>query len=87
VLEVVDKIANEDGLSLSKACALLIEEALETRGLLDKSKLKNDRWTSTTVQNKKSETPSLASPVTTDEVSAEDLALLKKLKLLKELGL
>lgn len=83
VLAIAQKLADKDGLSLSKTCALLIEQALEQNELLDKSSLTPNYVveTSATKVEKEPET------VVDASISPEDIALLKKLKLLKELGL
>lgn len=39
VLEVLEQLANEQGVTLSKISAQLVEEALESRGLVDRKTL------------------------------------------------
>ena len=70
-MELVDGICEQDGLSASKVASLLITEALCARGLVPGSKM-----TVSTVMHNQAKT-------NTDD----DAELLKKMKLLKELGL
>ena len=87
VLEIIETLSNKDGLALSKTCALLIEEMLEAKGLLDRSTLRNrGRWQADSIsKNKKTDESSQKN--TDTSVSEEDLELLRKIKLLKELGI
>lgn len=71
VMELVEGISEQDGLSHSKVASLLITEALCARGLVPGSKM-------------------TVSTVMTNQSNSEtdnDAELLKKVKLLKELGL
>ena len=41
VLEVLEQLSNEKGITLSKISAQLVEEALESKGLIDRKALTN----------------------------------------------
>lgn len=96
VLELVEAIAEQDNLSNSKVVALLAEEALVNRGLFQKNQIQPT--TSKKRASSKLEDSVLdmaadknlevtAVSKRTEDLNPEDLALLKKIKLLKEMNL
>ena len=79
LLETVEQIAKEQGLSLGKVVALLTEEAAINRGLY-KPGPKLDGWTTEVVSKKASPSPDSEAPDST-------MQLLKKIKALQDAGL
>ena len=84
VMEKIEQLSDEDGLPLSKQCALLVEEALEARGAIDRKSLRRKYSSTKVAENKRSKTNTDG---VLNSLSAEDLDLLKKIKALKELGM
>lgn len=78
-LDQVKLIADEMNLSLSKAVGYLVEEALAARGSLTNAPTQSPMKAEVVMSNSRK-----AAEVELDD---EDLKLLKKIKLLKELGI
>ena len=103
VHEIVHAIAEDENLSMSRVCSLLVEEALITRGAFSKTSHIRDVLPSDPARDSLMRKDSLLAhaaqqgiEVHVDQVntrkpetdiSADDLKLLKKLKMLKELEL
>lgn len=87
VLKLVEEISEEQGLSASKVVSMLVEEALENRGLFDKSRLTKK---APSINEQMLGTKGVQSEVVarkTEDISEEDMKLLQKFKALKEMGI
>ena len=99
---MVNGIAEEENLSQSKVCGALIEEALLTRGVFSKNSHIREVLPSTPTRDSVMRKDSLLDAVDianrkvevtqnrkteTDDLEDEDLKLLRKFKMLKELNL
>jgi hypothetical protein len=82
LLEVVQKLSEEKGLSMGKTVALLAQEACMTRGLFSPGQELGIPTHTTEVVMQKTKP---AQETDTSELSAEDMKLLKMLKVLKEM--
>jgi len=102
VAEIIEGIAEEENLSQSKVCGALIEEALLTRGVFSKNSHIREVLPSTPTRDSVMRKDSLLDAVDiaerkvevtqnrkteTDDLEDEDLKLLRKSKMLKELNL
>ena len=83
LLEVVQRLSDEKGLSMGKTVALLAQEACMSRGLFNPGQELGTPTHTTEVVMKKSQP---AQETDTSELSAEDMKLLKMLKVLKEMS-
>ena len=91
VYEIVKELSEEENITLSKVCGLLVEQALVNRGLWDKKrKIKPSMSPDAKslhrldVLDTKLDTPKDPEPT---ELDPDDLKLLKKIKALKEAGI
>ena len=86
VLKLVETISEEENLSASKVVSMLVEEALETRGVVNKSKGKKTLPSvfEETLGKEGVQAQVVASKA---DLSDEDLVLLQKIKMIKEIGL
>jgi hypothetical protein len=98
VLSILEGISEDENLSLSKICSLLIEEALVTRGAYSKTSRMSEILPSSPERDSLMRKDSLLDAAAAagrkvelvsekSEVDDEDLKLLKKIKMLKELNL
>lgn len=86
LLETVEQIAKEQGLSLGKVVALLTEEAAIKRGLY-KPGPKLDGWTTEVVSKKAPPSPGDGYRHQDSEAPDSTMQLLKKIKALQDAGL
>jgi len=90
-LEIIEKISEDENLSLSKICSLLIEEALVTRGAYSKSSHMVEVLPPTPERDSLMRRDSLVKAAETAQQSGDDdaetLRLLKKFKALQDAGL
>ena len=90
-LEIIEKISEDENLSLSKICSLLIEEALVTRGAYSKTSHMVEVLPPTperdSLMRRDSVVKAGEQAEQKQQVTDEDLRLLAKIKGLRELGL
>jgi hypothetical protein len=91
VLKILEGIAEDENLSLSKVCSLLIEESLITRGAFSKTSRMAEILPDTPERQSVMRKDSLVQAAETAQASGDDdeetMRLLKKFKALKDAGL
>ena len=91
VTEIIERISEDENLSLSKICSLLIEEALITRGAYSKTSRMQEILPPSPERDSLMRRDSLVTAAESAEASGdtdeETLRLLKKFKALKDAGL
>ena len=91
VYEIVKELSEEENITLSKVCGLLVEQALVNRGLWDKKRrikpsMDPDAKSLHRLDVFETKVPEPKDPEPT-ELDPEDLKLIKKIKALREAGL
>lgn len=86
-LQALEKLSETSGYSLSKCVSVLTEEALVQRGLLNQPDIPASAVSPIIQAAQKAGLQSQLVSKKTEALDDDDLKLLKKLKMLKELGL